>query len=368
MPPTLPTEEEMVYTIPMNKGVIAMKVTMKMIAERCGVSKSLISRILNEDPTLRVTPETRQRVISTVEELQYRRDVNARILSTSRTPKDDKQRRIGYLTFSARKHTGHPYFSHIIDGIMSEAAQHHAQVLISMGTEEAHMQMSALLKVYGETPLDGLILLGRISDPGLRQTIRQIARYVVCLDGQFDKKSDYVGTDSTQSIIQVLEHLHKLGYTEYGLLHGWPDGRMETCSRWLEEHGLTLLPEWSVNGEFTLDIAENRIAKVLEEHKPPRAIVACNDEMAIGCIRALQNAGYRVPEDVAVTGHDDISLAAYVDVPLTTVHVYKKELGRLAVKILLDRVETGRKPPVSMEVASKLVKRDSCGWRLSKDK
>ena len=87
--------------------------------------------------------------------------------------------------------------------------------------------------------------------------------------------------------------------------------------------------------------------------------------MAIGCIKALKEGGWRIPEDVAVTGHDDISLAAYVDVPLTTVHIYKKEMGRLAVKILLDRIETGRKNVVLLEIPGKLIKRDSCGWKAA---
>lgn len=341
-----------------------MKVTMKTIAERCGVSKTLVSRILSEDPTLRVTPETRQKVIEAVEELHYQRNVNAQLLSSSRVPKGLKQYRIGYLSFTSRKHTGHPYFSHIIDGIIEEATRCHMQILLGIGMDEARFQVQSLQKTYESNPLDGLILLGRVDDAALYRTIQNISRYVVSMDGQFDKNSDYVGTDSSKSILLALEHFQKLGYTEYGLLYGNKDRRREACESWLAQRGLTLRPEWEINGEFTLDIAYYQTCEVLRSHKPPRAIVACNDEMAIGAIRALQNAGYRVPEDVAVIGHDDISLAAYVDVPLTTIHVYKKELGRLAVKILLDRLETRRTPPVTLEVSSKLVKRESCGYRL----
>lgn len=344
-----------------------MVVTMKTIAERCGVSKTLVSRILSEDPTLRVAPETRKKVLTVVEELQYHRNPNARILASYRASEGTKHYRIGYLSFSSRKHTGHPYFSRIIDGIIEEASRHHALIPIGMGMDQAKRQIKALEEQYENNPLDGLILLGRVDDDAVRQLIQKIARYVVCMDGPFDKNSDYVGTDSAKSILLALKHFMKLGYTDYGLLHG-NDRRREACKEWFEEHGFTMRPEWEVNGEFTVDITKGRVAEVLAEHKPPRAIVACNDEMAIGAISALRNAGYRVPEDVAVIGYDDIPLAAYVDVPISTIHVYKKELGRMAVKILMDRIETRRKPPIHLEISSKLVKRESCGWRLDANK
>lgn len=341
-----------------------LKVTMKTIAERCGVSQAVVSRILNEDPSLRVTPATRQKVIEMVELLEYHRNNNAQMLSASNSQKYVKPLRIGYLSYSSRKHTGHPYFSRIIDGINEEAARCHAEIHIAMGMDEARMQADFLLKSYADDPLDGIIVLGYLDDSLMHRVIDKIAKCVISMDRNYDKKSDYVGTDSAKSILLALEHLYKIGHKEYGLLYGGMDPRRDACLKWMEEHQLTIRPEWQIDGEFTLDVAQSRVAAILEKHKPPSALVACNDEMAIGCIRALQKAGYRVPEDVAVTGHDDILLAGYVDVPLTTVKIYKKELGRLAVKVLQERVQTGRKPPIAVEVASKLVRRESCGYNL----
>lgn len=343
-----------------------MKITMQEVAERCGVSKALVSRILNEDPTLRVTPATRKKVVEMAEQLNYRRNINAQALSMSRRQANVKQLRIGYLSFSSRKHMGHPYFSRIIEGIVDEAARSNATVLVGMGMDDAQKQSENLLNEYADDPLDGIILLGRLEDKKLKRVVERIARYVVCMSKGYDKKSDYVGTDATKSILLVLEHLYKTGYREYGLLYGGDDLRRDACLQWLEEHELSVAPQWQIDGEFTLSVAQNRVAEVLTEHKPPAAIIAANDEMAIGCIRALQQAGYRIPEDVAVTGHDDILLAAYVEVPLTTVHIYKKELGRLATKMLLDRIQNRRQTPISVEVASKLIRRDSCGYKLRK--
>lgn len=345
-----------------------MKVTMQMVADRCGVSKAVVSRILNEDPTLRVKPSTRKKVIEMAEQLNYHRNINAQMLSLSRTQENIKPYRIGYLSFSSQKHTGHPYFSRIIDGINAEAARCNAEILIGMGMDEVRKQAELLLKNYADNPLDGIIVLGRVEDGIVRRVIGRIAKNVVCLDKDYDKKCDYVGTDESKSILLALEHLHKIGHTEFGVLYGGDDIRREACLKWLEDRQLSVPLEWQIDGEFTLSVAQSRVAAALQTHKPPAAIIACNDEMAIGCIRALQQAGYRVPEDVAVTGHDDIMLAAYVEVPLTTVHIYKKELGRLATKVLLDRVQNRRKTPIAVEVACKLVRRESCGYNLKKQK
>ncbi|MDD6235844.1 MAG: LacI family DNA-binding transcriptional regulator [Clostridiales bacterium] len=339
-----------------------MKFTMKDVAERCGVSKTLVSRILNDDPTLHTRPATRERVLRVIEEMGYVKNINAQALYIARLPEISEQPNIGYVTFASYKHPGHPYFSHVIEGIIEEAAHSHVQLPFSLSVTEFQQQLPIVLQQYQEHPLDGLILLGAVNDK-LRRVIPKITRHVVSLDGQFDKNSDYVGVDTSRSILLGLEHLLNLGYTDIGLLCGGNDKRLSACKRCLWEHGLEANANWIINGEFSVDIAYERVTTALQSYRPPRAIVAYNDEMAIGCIKALQKGGWRVPEDVAVTGHDDISLAAYVDVPLTTVRVYKKEIGRLAVKILLDRIETKRKNAVLLEVPGKLIKRDSCGWR-----
>ena len=339
-----------------------MKFTMKDVAERCGVSKTLVSRILNNDPTLQTRPATREKVLHVIEEMGYVKNVNAQALYLAKLPEISGQLNIGYVTFASYKHQGHPYFSHIIEGIVEEAARCHVQIPFSLSVTEFQQNLPIVLQQYQEQPLDGLILLGTVNDK-LRRVVTKITRYVVSLDGQFDKNSDYVGIDTSRSILLSLEHLLNLGYTDIGLLSGGNDKRLDSCKRCLWEHGLEANANWIINGEFSVDAAYERTAAALQSYRPPRAIVAYNDEMAIGCIKALQRDGWRVPEDVAVTGHDDISLSAYVDVPLTTVHVYKKEIGRLAVKTLVDRIETKRKNPILLEIPGKLIKRDSCGWR-----
>lgn len=112
-----------------------------------------------------------------------------------------------------------------------------------------------------------------------------------------------------------------------------------------------------------MTISYQIVAETLKSTKPPRAIMCHNDEMAIGCMRALLEAGYRIPEDVAIVGHDDIDMAGFTQVPLTTVRIYKEDIGRLAVTVLLDRIRNERKVPVHLEIPGKLIIRQSCGGK-----
>lgn len=225
-----------------------MKFTMKDVAERCGVSKTLVSRILNDDPTLHTRPATRERVLRVIEEMGYVKNINAQALYIARLPEISEQPNIGYVTFASYKHPGHPYFSHVIEGIIEEAAHNHVQLPFSLSVTEFQQQLPIVLQQYQEHPLDGLILLGAVNDK-LRRVIPKITRHVVSLDGQFDKNSDYVGVDTSRSILLGLEHLLNLGYTDIGLLCGGNDKRLSACKRCLWEHGLEANANWIINGE-----------------------------------------------------------------------------------------------------------------------
>lgn len=344
-------------------------ITMKDIAEKCNVSKGLVSRILNGDPTLRVSNETRTRVIEEVERVGYIRNFNAKALADIRNNAGSSKVRIGYVTFASKLNLGHPYFSHIVEGIMEAAGKSSCQLAMTVTTNELNSNLENYLQQFGDgQQLDGIILLGKIVYPHLRDTIKKIARYVVTMDGTFDKDSDFVGVNLNDSIQIAIEYMLRLGYQDIGLIYAedklsdW----LEWCHYVMGRSGMSFHKDWLIDGEYTVNAAYNKVKAALKGRKPPRAFVAWNDEMALGCMKALTESGYTVPDDVAIVGHDDISIAAYTDVPLTTVRLYKKELGALAVNILLDRIESNRKIPIRVEIPGRLIKRDSCGRKLKK--
>lgn len=340
-------------------------VTMKDVAQNCGVSKGLVSRIINNDKTLSVSNEIRQKVLNEIEKTGYARNVNAVALADKRKVDNINSLKIGYITFSSKSHIGHPYFSHVIDGIIDELSKINCSPVFSMPSVDIRKKMDSLIEQYkDENQLDGLILLGRIEGMDVRKVLKRIAKYIVCMDGLFDKQSDYVGVNFNNSIQLTLQHIISMGYTDIGLIYSSAiEERFDHCKKVMSDAGLEFNPEWIISGDYNIDVSYNRTKENLQKFKPPKAIVAWNDEMAIGCMKALKEKGFQIPEDVAVTGHDDISIAAYVDTPLTTVRIYKEEIGRLALKMLIDRIESKRINPIMLEAPGKLIIRDSCGYK-----
>ena len=350
------------------RGDNDVKVTMQDIATRCGVSKSLVSRVLNNDLTLRISNDTRTKIIEEIEKTGYIRDPNAQGLANKKGNVNPPGARFGYVTFASQANLGHPYFSHIVEGIMEAVGKSNCRLVMSATINEFNSNIEMLTNQFSaENQLDGIILLGKIEIPALREAIKQIARYVVCMEEDYDKESDFVGVNLNNSIKLAIDYLISLGYRDIGLIFSSKNqNRFQWCKYVMECSGLAFHPDWMIDGEYTINVTYSRVKAALQAYKPPRAIVAWNDEMALGCIKALTESGYKVPEDVAVVGHDDIAIAAYTDVPLTTVRIYKKEIGTLAVKILLDRIESKRKIPIKVEIPGRLIKRDSCGRKLKK--
>lgn len=340
-----------------------MRVTMKEIADACGVSKSLVSRIVNNDKTLRIPDKTRKRVVDEIERTGYIRNVNACALSYMKNTTPIASRRIGYVTFSSKTTDGHPYFSHVLEGIVDALSKSNCKLALDVTINELNARQDSILEQFqGENQLDGIILLGSIMLPQLRNTIKKIARYVISMEGTFDHRSDFVGVNLNESIQTAIDYVVNSGYTDIGMVCAAKihKQRLQGCYEKINKYNLTFNKDWVLNGDYSYQSAYQAVKKQLKLYMPPRCIVSWNDEMALGVIKALLEGGYKVPEDVAVTGHDDIPIAAYADVPLTTVHLYKEELGSLAVEILLQRIENRRKFPIKVEVPSYMVKRASC--------
>jgi DNA-binding LacI/PurR family transcriptional regulator len=127
----------------------------------------------------------------------------------------------------------------------------------------------------------------------------------------------------------------------------------------LQDLDLQIPPQHSVIGHFTMDSGRDAVHELLKAHEMPTALIVLNDLMAIGAILALQEAGYRVPEDVAVVGYDDIIEARIVRPNLTTIAQDSADIGRKLATCLFERIENPSMPGVRLESASTLIKRES---------
>lgn len=332
-----------------------MKPTMLDIAKACGVSKTLVSRIVNKDSTLKIPNETREKVLQEIERQHYIPNFNARILN-NKLHNMESQFKLGYAVYSENDASGHPYFSHVFCGAIDEATR---QKCVIVPVIMQYIDKNFIVTCPDD--LDGLLIPTFIKNEKLKQIISSKFQYIVSMDGEFNAKSDIVETSICRSLRMGLNHLYSLGYREFGLLSGGIQERIDDFFDFAQKNDIVVLSHFVLDCSHNSTVAYQKMKEALKTSKPPRAILCHNDEMAIGCIQALIESGYRIPEDVAIVGHDDIDISAFTQVPLTTIRVYKEEIGRLAVLVLLERLRNKRKVPVHVDIPSKLIKRQSCG-------
>jgi len=167
-----------------------------------------------------------------------------------------------------------------------------------------------------------------------------------------------------------MEHLYNLGHRRIGVIAGslrtsTAIERTEGVKKFLRDYDLKLDPDLLKECNFSKELAYTAMKKFLSLKKPPTAIFAENDHMALGAREAILDSGLKIPEDVALVGFDDIAVTGLKGVEITTISQKKYEMGSLAVKILIDKIENRSLPMANQIILEpELVIRNSCGYRL----
>jgi LacI family transcriptional regulator len=215
--------------------------------------------------------------------------------------------------------------------------------------------------------LDGVIVTAtRNRDPLIPQLLANRVPFV--LHGRHeDPRASFVEVDNVTGAHTAVTHLVRLGRRRIGLITG-PSGSLAAEDRKrgylnaLLERRVPVDEDLIIHGDFTENSSYEAMQRLLP-HEPDAVFVA-SDSMALGALRALRNAGKRVPEEVAVVGFDDMPQAATANPPLTTVRQPIQRAGALAVEMLIDILENGVDPPRRIILPTELVIRDSCGSQL----
>jgi LacI family transcriptional regulator len=327
------------------------KPTIYEVARQAGVSIATVSRAQN-DATV-VAPETRRRVQAAIDDLGYRPSPPARSLAASR-------HNAAGIVFPD---LAGPYYAAVIEGYESSAAGAGQSVLIlgTHGRERAEEMVRDLA-----ARVDGLVILGRtVSD----ETVRELAASglpIVLLARPSVEGTDVVRAENESSAKTLTNHLLDHGYERQVFL-GDPDASPDAAERWAGFAAATSRRLGRPAPAERCDFREaaGRVAALslldLPSAKRPRAIVAANDEIAVGVLRAAGEVGLRVPEDVAVTGWDDIPVAGLVAPPLTTVAQPLRRLGATTAALLAERIDGGRAESRQVLLPTHLVIRRSCG-------
>ncbi len=310
-----------------------MAVTIKDIARVANVSHTTVSRALRNHPAL--SEETTLRIRQIADELGYVPNDVARGLKTSRS---------GVLGVIVRRIVD-PFFSEVLQGI-EDVLQDQEYSLFLTASHRNPEREKAIIRTMSLRRVDGVIICSTQVDEAHQRQLARLGVPSVLINNQSaDSIAFSVYHDDRDGGRQIAEHLLALGHTRIGYLGNARGGRTN-AERLAGFHDAMAAAGHAVRTADLFD-APNGTApggadgmqRFLASETLPTAIICYNDMMAIGAIQTLQNAGLRVPQDVSITGFDNIELAAYVAPPLTTFHQPKYELGREAARMMLRRLE-----------------------------
>jgi LacI family transcriptional regulator len=329
-------------------------ITIRQIADLAGVSIATVSRVLNgrED----VSKETRDLVSRVIRENGYTANRGARGLSAGRTGL------VGVLVPLVYP----AYFSGILAGAAEALSERDLQIVLSPTGGEHDREVSVLDRLHGLT--DGaLIILPEESSEELERLLDDGYRFVV-LDPlmPLDDRIPSVSAAHMSGADQAMRHLLELGHRRIAQITG-PRGWLATEDRRRGYRAALaaagILPDPALEVEAVPEITPGREAAdyLLNLPEPPTAIFGFNDNIAIGAIRAARARGLRVPQDLSIVGFDDVEHATIVTPALTTVRQPLAEMGRTAVSLLNRLLERQRFETLHLELATRLVVRESTG-------
>jgi LacI family transcriptional regulator len=332
-----------------------MAVTIKDVARAAGVSVATVSRTLNGHAN--VIAPTREHVLSVVAQLRFVPSSTARSMITRRT------HTVGALLPDLYGE----YFSELIRGIDLAARARGLHLLVSSSHGDAAEAAAALRAMSGR--VDGLLVMSPHANADFLWGNVSDDVPAVLMNTRFaGGKHSSFAVDNHGGAYAMVRHLVECGHRSIAFIAG-PDSNFEAHERLLGYRAaiaelLPGTPECVLQGDFTQESGFRAGSQVVALVERPSAVFASNDMMAIGCLAALNEAGLRVPRDVALAGFDDVPVSRYVNPPLTTVRGRITELGGLALERLASAIEEpGRAAPLHQTLRAELVVRQSTAPR-----
>jgi len=331
--------------------------TLEDIAEQAGVSRSTVSRVVNEQPNVRES--VRRRVLKVIQNTGYHPNAAARTLASQRSWT------IGLVVpRSVSSFFTDPYFPHLTQGIAQACNNYnYTLALFLIGTKED--EEKTFPRVSRKGLLDGIILQsGQMGDPLFDRLVNTNMPLVIAGRPYHTNGVSYIDVDNVHSAYTAVRHLISLKYKRIGMITGQAKSivtvdRRDGYLKALAEAGYPTDDRLIEEGDFTETSGYLAMQRLLPTK--PDAVFALSDIMAIGAIHAVKDAGLRVPEDIAFVGFDDLPMAAIASYGLSTIRQPVIQFGSKAVEMLIDLIEHGVKPARRMIMDTELVVRETCG-------
>jgi LacI family transcriptional regulator len=339
------------------------KVTIKDIARMANVSHTTVSRALNNKS--RIRNETKEKILSIAEGLNYRPNFIARSLVMKRT------KTLGLVITTI----ANPFYTELALGIETTARGLGYNIILCFTHSDLSIEKQ-YVDMLQSKGVDGIIFTSaHMEDPNIlglaedgfpmilvnRRTYHPVVK----------EKVDYVGVDNVLGGYLAVEHLIKLGHSRIGVIGGSSESsvgfeRLEGGKRALKTYSLEERPDYFLGGDFLKGSGYQGGMRFLEMGEPPTAIFAANDYMALGAYEAVVEKGLRVPGEMALIGFNDIEFTLMRGIELTTIGQKKYEMGAVAVKTLVEKIERRELSPSTREIIlePELIIRKTCGFHL----
>lgn len=338
-------------------------VTQQDVAERAGVSRSVVSYVLNNGPR-KVSEETRQRVMDAIQELGYRPNKHAQRLKQGT---DAVKNTIGIVTGgNSYNMLNRPYYNLVLAGLFDSAYELNQHIRFFSFFDALKDPVFFNKNIHPDEISSLILLLPQliVATPGhedILDTMLDRIDNIICLEDTI-RGLPAVIFDRAAAARMAVEHLIHLGHEHIAFL-ALEDQRKQGYRQALLENDLPY-DEALIRVLSAFEPAKSAYRQtldLLESGRALTAIFASNDEAGIAAIAALHDQGLRVPEDVAITSIDDIELASMVRPALTTVNVPKRRIGTYAIQFLISQRDMSIPQATSMVLPVELIIRDSCG-------
>ena len=335
--------------------------TLKEIAAEAGVSISTVSRVINKSSKSPASPEVQDRIWEIVRRTGYTPNSNARQLKMgNHAASTNTSHSIACLFARVHEAETDTFFASLARSIEKEAFKH--GYIVKYTFTAFDVNDPNIFRLISDNHVDGVAVLGRC-DKQLLKFLKPYFRYVVYTGlNNLDVKYDQIVCDGYQAAITAMEHLLKLGHTRIAYVGETSnEDRYRGYCTALAGAGLPFCRELVANEPLSSEGGYRGADLILKKKVPVSAFFCPNDVTAIGAMRAVKEHALTIPEDISLISIDDIDMAQYSTPMLTTIHIPVEEMGQMAAKILIDRIEGGHTLPVKVNLPYYIAGRESCG-------
>jgi LacI family transcriptional regulator len=344
--------------------------TLKEIAAECGFSIATVSRVLNEDDTLNVPETTKELIIETAGRLNYKTKTERKRDEAAKRKGIHKLSRVGIVEMlSVGEQIEDAYYMYLKNNV--------EKVCMEEEIEAIPMQYDAELSEYRNMgkPVDGIIAIGQFSEERIAAMRKKTEKIVFVDSSPDEQKFCSIKTNYETGVRQGVDYLVRQGHSNIAFVgpensrdsHAGiaPEDRRRLFGVVTKNYQGVVRPE-VIDVSGTARDATEKILKFIKEDNSLReddrkvtALFTYNEATARGAIKAVQNAGLRVPEDISVLGYNDTVLASYMQPPITGIHIYMDEMARAAVEALTKLINGYVNVPFTTLIPTTLMERGS---------